>query len=583
MSKLDLIKKGLSSVKEYGIASTYYRTVNSRRRRDEAGTYMRDTIFSDTERIRQRGYSFESPKKISVLVPLYNTNKKFLKEMIDSVIEQTYPNWELCLADASDSEHGYVEKTVTDYMRIDERIIYKRLDENKGISANTNACAKLAGGDYIALLDHDDLLAPNALFEVMKAISDGADFIYTDEMTFESDILFPTSIHFKPDFAPDNLKSLNYICHLCVFSKELFLRAGEFDSMCDGSQDYDMALRLTDCAEKIVHIPKVLYYWRSHQGSVSANLSSKPYCITSAIDAIEKSVERSGMSGKAEKNAKTVSTYRVKYDIKENPKVSVIIVSDGRIKNVEKTLKSIVEKSQFDNYELILADTERSSKKYDFTLKKYKDFKDFRVAAVSGRQTKYQLCNKVAREAKGEQLLFINAGCEAHVGGCIREMLMFSQRDDVGAVGAKILAPNKTIRHAGYVLGINGGVASVFFGARYADMGYMYHLCYAQNYNAVSSECMMIKKSVFEKLGGFDESYHNSYSDIDLCLRLRDCGYLNVFTPFAEFVSISKDTLQSPQNRRDRQLFSVKWADRLSKPDEYYNINLSTQRNDFSL
>ncbi|MGN0660283.1 MAG: glycosyltransferase, partial [Oscillospiraceae bacterium] len=350
-----------------------------------------------------------------------------------------------------------------------------------------------------------------------------------------------------------------------------------------GSQDYDMALRLTDCAEKIIHIPKVLYYWRSHQGSVSANLSSKPYCITSAIDAIEKSVERSGMSGKAEKNAKTVSTYRVKYDIKGNPKVSVIIVSDGKIENVEKTLKSIVEKSQFDNYELILADTERSSKKYDFTLKKYKDFKDFRVAAVSGRQTKYQLCNKVAREAKGEQLLFIDAGCEAYVGGCIREMLMFSQRDDVGAVGAKILAPNKTIRHAGYVLGINGGVASVFFGARYADMGYMYHLCYAQNYNAVSSECMMIKKSVFEKLGGFDESYHSSYSDIDLCLRLRDCGYLNVFTPFAEFVSISKETLQSSQNRRDRQVFSVKWADRLSKPDEYYNTNLSTERNDFSL
>lgn len=583
MSKLDLIKKGVASVREYGIKATYYRTVNSRKSREQASRFMRETIFSDAEKVEQRRHKFSDPKKISILVPLYNTDKKYLKQLINSVIEQTYGNFELCLVDGSDSEHGYVEKIVTNYMRTDDRIVYKRLSENKGISANTNACAELATGDYIALLDHDDMLAPNALFEVMKAIEDGADFIYTDEMTFETDILFPSSIHFKPDFAPDNLKSLNYICHLSVFSRELFESVGEFDSMCDGSQDYDMILRLTDSAGKITHIPKVLYYWRSHPGSVSTNLSSKPYCITAAVDAIEKSVERNGCSGTVEKNAKTVSTYRIKYDIKNNPKVSVIVISNGKLDDIEKTLKAIIEKGLYENYELILADSERTSKKYEFTLKKYKDFKDFRIVSFKERLTKYEICNKVADKASGEHLLFVEAGAQASVGGCISELLMFSQRKDVGAVGSKLLAPNKTIRHAGYILGINGAAANAFYGADYADMGYMYHLCCAQNYSAVSSNCMMIKKSVFCELGGFAEGYTNAYADVDLCLRLRKNGYLNVFTPFAEFITSGKENLQAPSARKDKQAFINKWKNEISRTDEYYNVNLSHECDDFSL
>lgn len=578
-----LIKKGIASIRQYGFKVTYYRTVNRKKRQEQAELFMRDMIFTDNERVQQRNYRFGNAAKISILVPLYNTKAEFLKELIESVMEQTYYNWELCLADASDSGYEYISKLVTDYMRVDDRIFYKKLEKNGGISENTNACARLATGDYIALLDHDDLLAPNALFEAALAIEKGADFIYTDEMTFEGEILNPISIHFKPDFAPDNLRSNNYICHLSVFSKELFEKAGKFSSDCDGSQDYDIILRLTEQAENIVHIPKVLYYWRSHNASVASDIEAKPYCITSAIEAVDRHLERIGIDGEAQRIPKAVSVYKIKYDVIGNPKVAVIIAANSTAAELDKCIASVIERAEYQNFEVIISENSKASNKFEAVHKKYKNNDNIKIVKYSEKYDYALACNCAAGQTDAEYLLFVDATCSVASYGFIKEMLMYAQRKDVGAVGGKIISHGKKILNAGYVLGLYGSAGNVFYGATDGDPGYMYKLYYAQNYSAVSSSLMMIKKEKFFSVSGFSNEYKNSYYDVDMCLNLLKNGYVNVFIPFASAVSGKNESLQSPINRKDKQMFADKWKEEIALGDRYYNPNLSLESEDFSI
>ena len=297
------------------------------------------------------------PKNIlfSILVPLYNTPEVFLREMIDSVISQTYENWELCLADGSDADHAYVEQIVKGYG--DDRIRYERLTENLGISGNTNKCFEMAKGDYIGLFDHDDILHPTALYEYMKVICDkGADYIYCDETTFSGkSIDHMITLHFKPDFAPDNLRANNYICHFSVFSKELVDKCGTFRTEFDGSQDHDMILRLTKAATNIVHVPKILYYWRSHAGSVASDINAKSYAIDAAKGAVAAHLTACGFSGfKIESSRAFETIFRIRYALTGHPLVSILIPNKDHTEDLRRCIESITDRTSYDNYEIIV-------------------------------------------------------------------------------------------------------------------------------------------------------------------------------------------------------------------------------------
>lgn len=534
---------------------------------------------SKKERTRQEKTQFLKNYKYSILVPLYNTNEKFLREMIMSVKKQTYKNWELCLADGSDLSHGYVEATVKEYAQNDKRIVYKKLKENGGISENTNAALGIASGDYIALFDHDDILHPSALFYVNEEAEKGADFIYTDENTFSLTPKKAYCPNFKPDFAPDTLRSYNYICHLTVFSKKLSEKVGGFRSECDGSQDYDLILRLTEKAEKIAHIQKELYYWRAHKESTASDISAKPYVLSAAKKALSDHLQRAGLKGEVV-DAFVPSTYRIKYEIEGSPEISVIIPNMDHIKDLDKCLKSI-EKSTYENYEIIIV--ENNSVKEE-TFEYYKTLETnekIKVVKWEGEFNFAAICNFGAKYALGEHLLFLNNDIEIITNDWLEELLMFSQRSDVGAVGAKLLYPDDTVQHAGVILGIGGIAGHSHKGFLRNDYGYMSRLGIIQNYSAVTAALIMIRKEVYNEVGGFDEGYKVAFNDVDLCMKIRKADYLIVYTPYVEayhYESKSRGTEDNPEKVKrfngEIERFRMHWQSELDKGDPYYNRNL---------
>ncbi len=545
--------------------------------------------ISDEQRKTQENTEFNENIKFSILVPLYNTPEQYLKEMIDSVTAQTYSNWELCLADASDDEHKNVEKICSKYIKSYPNIIYKKLSENKGIAGNTNECIKMSTGEYICLFDHDDLLHPSALFECMKAVEEGADFFYTDEGTFEDDPNNCVLIHYKPDFAIDNLRANNYICHFTGFKRELIDSVGYFSSDYDGSQDYDLILRLTEKAQKIVHIPKVMYFWRSHPASTAGNANAKPYCVTSSIKALNDHLKRCNIKGEAQLVAYPPSPYKINYEIEGQPLISIIIPNKDHIKDLKKCLTSIFQKSTYKNIEVIIVENnseENETFEYYKSLEKYDKIK---VVTWEGEFNYSAINNFAAAKANGEHILLLNNDIEVITDKWLEEMLMYSQRSDVGAVGCMLYYPNDTIQHAGVILGIGGiaGHSHKYFPR--SSAGYMSRLHYAQNLSACTAACLMMKKSVFDEVGGLDERFKVAFNDVDLCMKIRKAGYLIVFTPFAElyhYESISRGAEDSPEKVKRFQgeikLFEEKWGEELLKGDPYYNPNLTLEREDFS-
>lgn len=532
---------------------------------------------------------FDRSIKFSILVPLYNTPKKFLREMINSVLNQTYSNWQLCLADGSDDDHAYVGKYVQSLG--DTRICYKKLDENKGISDNTNECIKMATGNYIALFDHDDLLHPSALFKMAKAISEeDADFIYTDEVTFVGKTSDITIYNYKPDYSPDTLRSYNYICHFTAFSKELLDKVGGFNREYDGSQDYDLILRLTEKAQRVIHIPEVLYFWRSHKASVASDVSAKPYVVDSAKRALGAHLERLGLSGRVE-DAVMPTTYKIQYDIIGEPLISIIIPNKDHIDDLEKCLSSVYEKSTYKNFEVIVVENNSTESEtfeyYDVAKEKYNNLnvitweKGFNYSAIN---------NFAIKQANGEYVLLLNNDIEVITSDWIEQMLMLAQREDVGAVGAKLYYDDDTIQHAGVIVGL-GGVAG--HSHKYFDRdnpGFMARAVIAQNLSACTAACLMVRKNVYDQVGGLDEQYAVAFNDIDFCMKIRKAGYLIVFTPFAEFYhyeSKSRGDEDTPEKRArfnsEVFRFQDKWEAELKKGDPYYNPNLTLDSENFSL
>ena len=556
--------------------------------------------FPDEERARQeREQIFEKMVKISILVPLWNTPDNFLREMIESVTGQTYRNWELCLADGSDEAHGYVADIVREYQKKDggERILYKKLLKNEGISGNTNQCLTMATGEYIGLFDHDDVLHPSALYEYVKVINEkNADYIYCDETTFKSgDINRMLTMHFKPDYAVDNLRANNYICHFSVFARKLLDGTELFRPKFDGSQDHDMILRLTDRAENVVHVPKLLYYWRSHPGSVAADIGAKPYAIQAAKDAVADHLRRHGFEHFQITSTRAFETiFKIRYQIIGDPKISIVIANKDHVEDLKRCITSIREKSTYENYEIIVVENGSETKEIFDYYEKLKDDPQIKVVTYTEKGSfNYSKVNNFGvKEASGEYILLLNNDTQVITVNWMEELLMYAQREDVGAVGAKLYYGNKTIQHAGVVLGLGAHrtAGHSHYGQHRENLGYMGRLCFTQDVSAVTGACLLVKKKLFEEAGGLDESFAISLNDVDFCLKLREKGLLNVFTPFAElyhFESISRgldDQGEKAARYNDEsERFREKWKEVLEKGDPYYNPNFSLDRSDFAL
>ena len=586
-----LMGKGIRCLHENGWSYTWHKVKNKLKHRQEYTALTNTPLFTEEELEAQRTEVFPRSIKFSVVVPLYNTPEKFLHEMIRSVIDQTYADWELCMADGSDEAHGNVERICRQYMRKDLRIKYQRLEENLGISGNTNACLEMATGDYIGLFDHDDLLHPAALHEVMRAICEqDADFIYTDENTFHEKPEDAFCPHFKPDYAPDTLRSYNYICHFTVFSRELLDEVGNFRREFDGSQDYDMVLRLTEKASKIVHIPEILYFWRAHGGSTAGDISAKPYTMDAARRALGEHLDRVGLVGEVE-DSSIPSTYRIKYTISGCPKVSIVIPNMDHADTLRTCISSILEKTTYENFEIVII--ENNSRKEE-TFAYYDELKtDPRIQIVTWEgKFNYSAINNfgVREAATGEYILLLNNDIEVITPDWLQEMLMFAQRSDVGAVGAMLYYPDDTIQHAGVILGIGGvaGHAHKYFPR--GDFGYMSRATIAQDLSVVTAACVMLPRTVWDEVGGLDETFEVAFNDVDLCMRIRKAGYLIVWTPYAElyhYESKSRGAEDTPEKKKrfegEVRRFQARWKSELAAGDPYYNPNLTLVREDFSV
>ena len=542
---------------------------------------------------KQRAEKLDYEPCISIIVPTYKTPEKFLKEMIDSVRNQSYENWELCIGDGSVTEDT-VKNVVESYQKKDKRIKMLCLSENLGIAGNTNAALSIATGDYIALLDHDDILAPDALYEVVKWMNehykDETDVIYTDEDKVSFDLKDYFEPHFKSDYNLDLIRSNNYICHLFVARKSIVDQVGGFRKEYDGSQDYDFILRCIEQSKHVEHVPKVLYHWRCHPGSTAANQESKMYCYEAGKRAIEDHLKRMGEDDCQVVMTEHLGFYHVIYPIREQKKVSIIIPNKDQKEILERCIESVIQKTDYKNYEIIIVENNSTTNEIFEYYKTIEQRENIRVVIWKDKFNYSAINNFGVRYANGEYLLFLNNDIEVIRENWLSEMLANVQRKEVGIVGAKLLYPDNMVQHAGVIIGM-GGIAGHPLSRHPADdCGYFARGIIQQNLNAVTAACMLTKKEVYEKVNGFEEKLAAAFNDIDLCLKVRKAGYLIVYDPEAllyhhESISRGKEDTLEKRNRFEGEVdyMAKKWKDVLEKGDEYYNPNLSLLSGNFEL
>ena len=575
-----LIKRGVLSLKRDGLEATW-RKVDFRIKLMTKGDVwrFRSDIPLKKELKAQKNAIFPYMPKISIVVPLYNTPADFLKQMIDSVAGQSYSNWQLVLADASDKDMPHIQQIVAGYK--DSRITYKKLEENGGISRNTNAGFRLAEGDYIALLDHDDVILPGALYENVKAINEHkADMLYSDEITLDGQLKHLIQFHFKIDYAPDFLRGVNYITHFLVFSRALAEKAGLYeDPAYDGAQDYDLILRLSEKAQHIYHIPKVLYYWRGHAGSTASDMSAKSYAFEAGRRAVMAHLDRVGLEYDDVKIQKYNGSYRPVYKVQGQPKVSIIIPNKDHIDDLSRCVESIFAHGGWDNIQIIIVENNSQEKAtFEFYRRLEKKYPRVKTVYYCGPFNFSAVCNFGEKQADGEHILLLNNDVQFISDGFIREMLSFSQRADVGAVGAKLYYPDDSIQHAGVIIGINGSAGHSHKGLERDTTGDMYRLVTAQNYLAVTGACLMVKKELYDRFPLDEENFAVAYNDVDFCLKLYEAGYLNVFTPYSEAYhyesksrGLDETDKPNPRYEGEKRRFAAKWGKYFNYGDPYYN------------
>lgn len=552
------------------------------------------------ERMKEKTTHFALHPKFSIIVPLYHTPTNFLTDMVNSVKRQTYENWELCMANGSPEDEA-LDAQVKGLMSGEPRIKYVKLKENLGIAGNTNEALALATGSYTALLDHDDFLAPNALFEFVKVINEkgDADCLYSDEDKVDQDGKFHYFPHFKSDYNPDLLHTNNYICHFFAAKTSIIKKVGGFRPNFDGAQDFDLVLRCIDESKVIVHVPKILYSWRCHKGSTSANTDSKDYAFEAGKRALQEYYDRHGIEAKVETTS-LPGYYKTTYLYRERPLVTIIIPNKDHTEDLDRCVKSLLAQQAYTNFEILIVENNSEEAETFAYYEKLKKL-DPRIhvetwkANDDGRHSKKAgfnyaaIQNFAAKKANGEFLLLLNNDTEVIDPDFLISMVGYGRRKEVGAVGAKLLYENDTVQHAGVIVGVEGVAFHQFLESPQHDPGYMGRASFSQDVSAVTGACLLIRKDVYEEVGGMDEHLAVSYNDVDLCLKLREKGYLVVYDAFAHlhhYESRSRGYEDSPEKQarlaREAEYMKNKWKHVMGS-DPYYNKNLSLKNGYYKL
>lgn len=542
--------------------------------------WYRKQIPTAAELLEQKKTRFAKNPRISLIVPAYHTPPQFLRQMVECVQAQSYRGWELCIADGGAFDDDTVEKTLQPYLDKDPRIKYKKLEKNLGIAGNTNAAIELAEGAFIALLDHDDILPPNALFEVVKALNEnpGTDVVYTDEDKVSMDLKTYFDPYFKSDFNRDLLRSNNYICHLFVVSKRVLKKVGPFDPAFDGSQDHDFILRCTEAAENIVHIPKILYHWRMHQASTAENPESKMYCYEAGKRAVEAHLARVGVKGEVSMNREYLGTYTVRYQMEGNPMVSIIIPNKDAKEDLKLCVQSILEKTTYDNYEIVIVENNSVTEEIFDYYKELEQNEKVRVVYWDKEFNYSAINNFGVSHARGEYIMLLNNDTEVLVEDWLQLMVADLQREDVGCVGVKLFYPDMTIQHCGVVIGM-GGVAGHVFARFPGDyMGGFGRAQLQQDVSIVTAACLMVPRKVFDEVGGLEEGLKVAFNDVDFCLKIRKAGYTIMYEPLVSLKHYESKTrgyedTEEKKARFQSEVFFMqeKWGELLTTEDPYYS------------
>lgn len=580
-------KKGVKAALNPRRTVRTVKRIQERRRinkeREEAYLIWFDNYYkqiSDTGPQKKTITGFKKRPLISIIVPLYNTREDHLKLCIDSVLGQSYDNWELCLIDDA-SPHGTAEM-IRPYISPHKNIKLNRLDQNQHISGASNAGLQMATGDFVALLDHDDVLMPNALFEMVKAINENPDkdFFYSDEDKIDEHGKHIEPF-FKPDWSPDYLRSCNYITHFAVLRKSLVDKIGGFRLGAEGAQDWDLFLRFVAESDKIYHVPKMLYSWRKSETSTAKNAKSKPYAYINQLRVLRDAITVDD-SPASVLMTPFMGFWQARYNVQGLPRVAIVIPTKNNYKVLKDCLESIIEQTTYPNFEITIVDTGSTDKQVlDLYESKFITKGPVQVVRWDKPFNFSAACNFGAQKSQSEYLVFLNDDTEVITQDWIEQILGLAQQPQAGMVGCKLLFPNKHIQHAGVVLCDRDIAFHPFYGSDpELDIFTNVYLNNIRNCSAVTAACSIVSRKKFDEVGGFDEDLRVTYNDVDLCLRLLKAGYHNIYTPYAklyhhESMSVGKvHTADRDQTelKDAQQLMRERWGD-LLKRDPYYNDN----------
>lgn len=588
-SIFSVVKKGILYLKANGLTETYakvrhylkYTRINSLTENEAYKKWMQNCEKIDAAQIQKEMAQFDYHPLFSVCIPVYNVEEKWLRKCIASVENQYYEHWQLCLADDCSTD-PQVRDILKEYERKDSRIrvIYRK--ENGHISRATNSALQIAEGEFIVLMDNDDELSPDALFEAAKLLQENrdADVIYSDsdKLTESGERVDP---YFKPDYCPDTLLSYNYISHLGIYRKTLVDQVGGFRTGVEGSQDYDLLLRVTELTDRVYHIPKILYHWRIIEGSTASGVGQKNYAYLAGKKVLEDAVRRRGYHARVQLLEK-ILCYNVEFYPVGEHFCSIIIWFDGNVKKLNRCLKSIYKKTSGNNFEVIIVSNKKYSQKEKQNLNRYKNV----GTVICNSELNYsELNNRAAKKAKGDLLLFIEDNIEILSKNWLQFMAGEAERKEIGVVGVKILDIKNKVYHAGIAMGLSGVAGYIGRGKDKDDNGYMSCLSVRRNYMAVCGKCFMVRKKIFMEIKGFDKLLNEKYQDIDLCVRINGKGYQNIFLPdvLVKYTNHEKkDFMKSNVIKKDIYRMQMKWGEKIIF-DPYYSQNFELNSSELKI
>ena len=526
--------------------------------------------------------------RFSIIIPVYNV-EKYLRRAVESILNQSYKYFEVILV--NDCSPDGSQAICSEYCEKDSRVSFKNLKENLGIAENTNEAFAMAKGEFVGLLDHDDLLAPNALYEIISRLQEETvDAVYTDEDKVTTDLTEHFQPHLKPDFNLDLLRSNNYICHFFVVRRAIVEKVGGFRREFDGAQDYDFIFRCVETSRAVAHVPEILYHWRTHKASTADNPASKMYAFEAGRRAIEAHLERTQTPGTVS-HTKDYGFYRVQYPVKKQEKISILIPNKDEKESLKACLESIWQKSTYKNYEIIIIENNSTTEEiFEYYRELESAHENLRVVTWEKEFNYSAINNFGARYATGEYLLFLNNDVTVITPDWLEEMLGVCQRKEVGAVGVKLFYPDGTIQHAGCVVGLGGVAGHLFVDMPGDRTGYLHKASLLQDLSAVTAACMMMKKAVFWEAGGFTEKLAVAFNDVDLCLKVREKGWLIVYDPYVQLYHMESKTRGAEDDKQKVRRFQTEieymrshWLKILKGGDPYYNKNLSLTKWNYSL